>query len=61
MSAVRCPICGKLFEPDESSPMPFCSQRCRAVDLVRWLDEKYGLPEEPEEKPEEPDAADSAS
>jgi endogenous inhibitor of DNA gyrase (YacG/DUF329 family) len=24
--------------------MPFCSQRCRQVDLGRWLDERYGLP-----------------
>ena len=29
--------------------MPFCSERCRTIDLGRWLGEKYGLPVEPEE------------
>jgi hypothetical protein len=33
--------------------MPFCSERCRLVDLGRWLDERYGMPHEPEEPPEE--------
>ena len=26
--------------------MPFCSDRCRQVDLGRWLNEDYGLPVE---------------
>jgi hypothetical protein len=30
--------------------MPFCSERCRRVDLGRWLNEDYGLPFEPSEK-----------
>jgi endogenous inhibitor of DNA gyrase (YacG/DUF329 family) len=29
--------------------MPFCSHRCRLVDLGRWLDERCGLPGEPDE------------
>jgi uncharacterized protein len=29
--------------------MPFCSERCRLIDLGRWLDEKHGLPYEPDE------------
>ncbi len=33
--------------------MPFCSERCRRVDLGRWLEEQYGLPSEPEEEEEE--------
>lgn len=24
--------------------VPFCSQRCRQIDLARWLGERYGLP-----------------
>lgn len=28
--------------------MPFCSERCRQIDLGRWLGEEYGLPLEPE-------------
>ena len=29
--------------------MPFCSERCRLIDLGRWLDERNGMPIEPEE------------
>ena len=32
--------------------MPFCCERCRLVDLGRWLGEKQGVPCEPEESPE---------
>jgi endogenous inhibitor of DNA gyrase (YacG/DUF329 family) len=33
--------------------MPFCSERCRLIDLGRWLDEEQGLPIEPEDREEE--------
>ena len=29
--------------------MPFCSIRCKEMDICRWLDEDYGLPVEPNE------------
>ncbi|MHC4407324.1 MAG: DNA gyrase inhibitor YacG [Planctomycetota bacterium] len=48
MSLVCCSICGELFDPDRSAALPFCSERCRRVDLERWLDEQYGYPLEPE-------------
>jgi len=32
--------------------MPFCSNRCRLVDLNRWLEEKHGLPYYSEDRPE---------
>ncbi len=56
MPPVRCSICGKLFQPQESSAVPFCSERCRLLDLGRWLDEGYGLAIEPEEEAEGPDS-----
>ncbi len=34
--------------------MPFCSERCRLLDLGRWLGERYGVPCEPEEAADEP-------
>jgi uncharacterized protein len=46
---IRCPICERQFEPAASPAMPFCSERCRQIDLGRWLDEKHGLPAEPAE------------
>ncbi|MEN6450127.1 MAG: DNA gyrase inhibitor YacG [Thermoguttaceae bacterium] len=50
----RCPICQREFRPEDSQAMPFCSKRCRLIDLGRWLGEKYAVPEEPGEA-EEPD------
>jgi hypothetical protein len=53
MASIRCPACGKQFDPNGSPAMPFCSQRCRLLDLGRWLGERYGVPCEPEEEPDE--------
>ncbi len=44
MSLVRCPTCGKRFDTEQSPAMPFCSERCRQIDLGRWLSEDMGLP-----------------
>jgi endogenous inhibitor of DNA gyrase (YacG/DUF329 family) len=57
VSLIRCPLCGKSFDPDESKAMPFCSERCRRIDLGRWLGEGYGLPYElaEDERPDDPD------
>jgi endogenous inhibitor of DNA gyrase (YacG/DUF329 family) len=37
----RCPICGR---PGSEPVLPFCSQRCRDVDLNRWLSGSYVIP-----------------
>jgi len=37
---VRCPICGKPV-PVGDPYMPFCSDRCRIIDLGNWASEKY--------------------
>ena len=50
---MRCPICKKVvLEPADAkqrSTYPFCSERCKLVDLGRWLDGKYQIPVEPVE------------
>jgi uncharacterized protein len=51
---MHCPVCDKSFHADDSPALPFCSERCRLIDLGRWLDEDYGLPIEREDDP--PDA-----
>lgn len=38
----RCPICGKPTLPETR---PFCSRRCKDVDLARWLGEVYRVSE----------------
>ncbi len=52
MVLVRCSICGKSFASQQSPALPFCSHRCRLLDLGRWLDEDYGMVIEPEEEAE---------
>ncbi len=40
MSEYRCPICKNPTQP-ENLFFPFCSKRCKLVDLGSWFDEKY--------------------
>lgn len=51
---LRCPTCQKLFDPQQTVAMPFCSLRCKMVDLGRWLNEDYGMPIEPEDQSDTP-------
>ncbi len=54
MPTIKCPICERRFDVEDSKAMPFCSERCRQVDLGRWLNEDYGMPiEDGENSPEE--------
>ncbi len=58
MKALRCPICGKeVALADEF--MPFCSDRCRIIDLGNWASEKYVIstPASPADEMEEDDEA----
>jgi endogenous inhibitor of DNA gyrase (YacG/DUF329 family) len=43
---IDCPICKKTIEaaPDDFGPRPFCSTRCKMVDLGNWLNEAYRIP-----------------
>lgn len=58
----KCPICGKAVllrqsgggASDESCPVgffPFCSERCKWVDVGGWLDARYRI--EAEESPQQ--------
>jgi endogenous inhibitor of DNA gyrase (YacG/DUF329 family) len=50
---VSCPRCGKSVVWGPASPWrPFCSERCRLVDLGEWLDENHriaGTADDPDE------------
>ncbi|MFB0525075.1 MAG: DNA gyrase inhibitor YacG [Phycisphaerae bacterium] len=45
----RCPVCHKIVnispqEPSEKAKFfPFCSRRCKLVDLGAWLDAEYKI------------------
>lgn len=43
---VNCPTCKKKFNYFESEFRPFCSERCRLIDLGQWLSESYSVPAE---------------
>ncbi|HHK40790.1 MAG TPA: DNA gyrase inhibitor YacG [Planctomycetaceae bacterium] len=43
---LSCPTCGQEFVTADSPALPFCSDRCRSIDLKRWLGEEYGIPVE---------------
>jgi hypothetical protein len=54
-SVVRCPTCGRPVEWNERSPWrPFCSERCKLIDLGAWASEQHAIPgneAEAEDKP----------
>jgi endogenous inhibitor of DNA gyrase (YacG/DUF329 family) len=44
-----CPICGKEVAPRSSNKeFPFCSARCKSIDLGKWLSEDYRVPATPD-------------
>ena len=47
----QCPECGN---PSDRASYPFCSPRCKSVDLNRWLSGSYVIPGT-EEEPSAPD------
>jgi endogenous inhibitor of DNA gyrase (YacG/DUF329 family) len=62
---IRCATCGAdVAPPATNTAFPFCSTRCKLVDLGRWVDGEYAIdpatgkldiidPEEAEEVPDE--------
>ncbi|HKB03539.1 MAG TPA: DNA gyrase inhibitor YacG [Gemmataceae bacterium] len=52
---MRCPICSKPMpgQATEWPDYPFCSAKCRKIDLGRWLGEKYRVPADDQTKPED--------
>ena len=49
MPATRCPICDTPMPGgwQDYPQYPFCTERCRLVDLGRWLGEGYRVPGDP--------------
>jgi len=43
----RCPTCSKTFTIDSLADLPsfpFCTDRCRLIDLGRWIDGVHAIP-----------------
>lgn len=41
---VKCPQCETIFSYYESEFRPFCSERCKLIDLGHWFEETYRVP-----------------
>jgi len=46
MAVIKCPTCGRETEYEGNEFRPFCSERCKLLDLGAWADEEYTLPAE---------------
>ncbi len=45
MTVVACPTCARKVEwTPENKFRPFCSERCKQIDLGAWAEEKYTIP-----------------
>lgn len=53
MPKVNCPKCGTLTEYDGNPFRPFCSERCKMIDLGAWIDEEYAIASDEAELTEE--------
>jgi hypothetical protein len=54
-TTVKCPTCHRPVEWSEASAYrPFCSERCRLIDLGAWLTEQHKIPDESGAESEEP-------
>lgn len=49
---ISCPICHKEAEWEGNRFRPFCSERCKLIDLGNWAAESYRVPSKPEEEEE---------
>lgn len=53
-----CPICNKNARSRAANPAyPFCSPRCKQVDLYHWLNEDYRVPAVDQTPPEDAEPA----
>ncbi|MCZ6656291.1 MAG: DNA gyrase inhibitor YacG [Gammaproteobacteria bacterium] len=44
---LACPTCGNFVKwTRKNEHRPFCSDRCKLIDLGAWADEQYTLPEQ---------------
>lgn len=56
---IKCPTCGKETTLENNQYRPFCSERCKSIDLGAWADESYAVQgnivglDESEDLPEE--------
>jgi len=50
---IKCPICKNITTWEENPNRPFCSDRCRLIDLGAWASGEYNIPGKNEEEEDE--------
>ena len=50
---VTCPLCKKKIPWKDNAFRPFCSDRCRLIDLGKWASDEYRIPGEKKDSSEE--------
>lgn len=58
---MKCPTCGNQVQWENNSFRPFCSERCKLIDLGAWVNGQYSVPGESTTVPDEPDAHDKTN
>jgi len=48
---VNCPICRKKTAWENNPFRPFCSERCRLMDLGKWASDEYRIPGDKKDLP----------
>lgn len=60
MVVMTCPICKRDFDKSAATARPpFCSERCKLIDLGRWLNGSYQIPVTAADEDEAPPASDN--
>ena len=60
MTQVKCPNCGKLTRWSQQNAFrPFCSERCKMIDLGAWASDRYVVSGGPAEQAEETPATEA--
>ena len=60
---LTCPVCKRRVTAPSDDPsrlprfFPFCSERCKLIDLGAWLDADYRIPAKPDEDSDHPPSA----
>ena len=52
---ITCPLCKKTTTWEENPWRPFCSERCKLIDLGKWASEEYKIAAENQEEEDTPD------
>ncbi|MBI4686844.1 MAG: DNA gyrase inhibitor YacG [Nitrospirae bacterium] len=52
---IKCPICKKVTTWEENPFRPFCSERCKIIDLGKWASGEYKIKGKPEDEKEKKD------